>query len=112
MRSLFPSQKCPHCSVEVIIRKLPYQGLLKSYRICPECGGSFTVDTDTKYRQAILIVILLISLALTIFLYVGGTEWLIPAMVSYVALGLLICWGNMKVFLVPYRRKQNSTNDT
>lgn len=98
--------------MEVVIRELPHQGLFKGYRICPECGGSFTVDTDTKYRQAIFIVIALISLAFTILLYVSDMEWLIPALVSYVALALLIYWGNKKVFLVPYEKGQNSTNDT
>jgi ribosomal protein S27AE len=105
-------QKCPHCSAEIIIRKLPHQGLFKSYRICPKCGGSFTVDTHTKYRQAISLVIALISLVFTILLYLGDKGWLIPAIGSYAVLGLLIYWGNKKVFFVPYKRSRNSTNDT
>jgi uncharacterized protein (DUF983 family) len=102
---------CPHCSVEICIRKLPYQGFFESYRICPNCGGSFTVDKDTKYRQAALIVILLISLAFTVLLYYRDSKWLIPALVSYVVTGLLLYWGNKKLFLVPYQNGQNTSND-
>jgi hypothetical protein len=105
-------QKCPHCSVEIRIKELRHQGLFKSFRVCPNCEGRFTVDTDTKYRQAAFIVIAVISLAFTILLYSGDSTWLIPAFVSYVVLGLLIYWGNKKVFFVPYRTDQNSNNDT
>jgi len=101
---------CPHCSIEIRLRELRHQGLLKSFRICPNCGGSFTVDSDTKYRQAIFIFIALISLAFTILLYFLGSEWLIPALISYVILGLLIYWGNKQVYLVPYQKEQSLTN--
>jgi len=102
---------CPHCSHEIRIRELPYQGLFKGYRICPDCGGSFTADSDTKYRQAFFIFIAIISLALTMLLYFRGTEWLIPAIAINVVLGLIIYWGNKRMFLVPYRKDQNTTND-
>ena len=103
---------CPHCRIEVCIRELPYQGFFKSYRICPNCGGSFTVDKDTKYRQAVFIIILLISLVFTLLLYYRDTKWLIPALVSYVILGLLFYRGNKKLFLVPYEKERKSTDDT
>ncbi len=96
---------CPHCSIEIRLRELGYQGLLKSFRICPNCGGSFTVDTDTKYRQALFIFIAIISLAFTILLYFQGSDWLFPALFSYVVLGLLIYWGNKNLFLVPYQER-------
>ena len=102
---------CPHCSLEIRLRELRYQGLFKSFRIRPNCGGSFTVDTGTKYRQAVFILIALISLTFTILLYFRGSDWLFPALVSYVVLGLLIYWGNKQLFLVPYPKGQNSTND-
>jgi len=103
---------CPHCSHEIRVRELPYQGFFKSFRICPYCRGGFTVDTDTKYRQAICIFIAIISLIITMFLYFRGTEWLIPAIFSYVILGLIIYWGNKRMFFVPYQNDQNTTNDT
>jgi uncharacterized protein (DUF983 family) len=109
---VFSMQTCPHCSIKIRLKELPYQGLFNSFRICPNCGGEFTVDTDTKYRQAAFIVILLISLVLTILLYCGDSKWLIPALVSYVVLGLLIYWGNKKLFFVPYQKGKNATNDT
>jgi CXXC-20-CXXC protein len=94
---------CPHCNTEIRIRELPYQGFFESFRICPNCGGSFSVDTRTKYRQAALIFILLVSLMFTILLYFRGTAWLILALVSYFILGLIIYWGNRKLFYVPYQ---------
>ena len=105
-------QKCPHCSTDIIIRELPHQGLFKSYRVCPKCGGCFTADIDTKYRQALLIVISLMSLVFILFLYFEETGWLFPALVSYFALGILLYWGNRKMFLVPYIKDQNETGDT
>ena len=99
---------CPHCSIEIRLRELRHQGLLKNFRICPNCGGSFTVDTNTKYRQAIFLFIALVSLAFTTLLYFKGSPWLTPALVSYVILGLLIYWGNKKLYLVPYPKDERS----
>ena len=103
---------CPHCNVEIRVNELPHQGLFKSFRICPACGRSFTVDTDTKYRQAICLVIAVISLVFTMGLYFLGSEWLVPAIVSYVVLGLLIYWGNRQVFFVAYEKVKDSTKDS
>ena len=104
-------QTCPHCSIKIRLNELPHQGLFKSFRICPNCGGQFTVDTDTKYRQAAFIVILLISLAFTILLYYGDSKWLIPALISYAVLVILFYWGNKKLFLVPYQKGKNPTKN-
>jgi len=38
--------------------------------------------------------------------------WLVLALVSYVVLCLLLYWGNKKLFFVPYKKGQNSSNDT
>ena len=104
-------QTCPHCGIKIRLNELPHQGFFTSFRICPNCGVQFTVDTNTKYRQAVFIVILLISLVFTILLYCEGSTWLIPALVSYAVLGLLIYWGNKKVFLVPYPKGKNPTKN-
>ena len=103
-------QRCPHCNIDICIRELKYQGFFKGFRICPNCKGCFTVDPKTQYRQAVFIIIAIISLVLTILLYFKGSKWLIPALVSYVILAILIYWGNKKVFFVPYDKDQNSTN--
>ncbi len=105
-------QFCPHCSTEIVIRELPHPGMFGNYRICPKCGGSFTVDSDTKIRQMLLIPVGLASLVFTLFLYFDSPVWLAPSIASYLALGLLIYWGNKKVFLVPYTRDRGSANDT
>ena len=105
-------QTCPHCNIEIRVRGLPHQGLFKSFRICPNCGGCFTADTKTKHRQTICIFIAVVSLALTLLLYFQGSEWMIPAIVSYVILGIIIYWGNKHVFFVPYQEDQDINNDT
>jgi len=63
---------------------------------------SFTVDTDTKYRQAAFIVIAVLALVFTILMHYYDIKWLIPALVSYVVLGLLVYWGNKNALLAPY----------
>ena len=95
-----------------MIRELPHPAWFKNYRVCPKCDGSFTVDSDTKIRQAIFIPIALFSLVFTLFLYFDSLTWLAPSIASYVALSLLIYWGDKKVFLVPYIGDRDSANDT
>ena len=103
---------CPHCSHEIDIRKLPHPGFFKNFRICPNCERKFTPDPDTKRLQAIAIPIALVSLVFTLLLYFRGTEWLIPAILSYVILGPLFYWGNRRIFLVPYKNGRNAGKDT
>ena len=100
-------QYCPHCHTEIRLRDLPHQGLFSSHRVCPACSGRFTPDPDTKCRQAFCLIIALIALVSTLLLYFDDTGWLVSALASYVALGLLIAWGNRKMFLVPYQGKRN-----
>jgi hypothetical protein len=93
---------CPHCHTEIVMREMKHQGYWQSYRICPDCGGMFTVDHDTKIRQMLFILVALMSLIFTLFLYFDGGWWIYPSIASYLALGVLIWWGNSKVMLVPY----------
>ena len=37
---------------------------------------------------------------------------MIPALVSYIVLGLLIYWGNRQLFYVPNEKGQNTTDDS
>jgi len=92
---------CPHCQREIILRNLKHQGMFKSYRVCPGCGGCFTVDVATKRRQAAFIVVALGTLVFTLLLYYRGTAWLVPTIVMIVLLGGLIYWANKRVYLVP-----------
>jgi len=90
------------------MRELSHPGLFDNYRVCPECDGLFTVDRDTKYRQAVALFIVLISLVFTLLLYFDSSVWLFPAVASYLALGLFVFWGNSKVYLVPYKKSDGS----
>jgi len=51
-------------------------------------------------------------LVFTLFLYFDDTAWLIPSLISYIALGALLFWGNKKVHFVPYDKVQQPTSDT
>ena len=102
---------CPHCRHEICMRELPHPGFFANYRLCPYCEGRFTPDIDTMYRQAFGIFIAIISLVFTLFMYFGNMEWLVPAICSYVVLGLIVYWGNKQMFLVPYEKSKNADND-
>ena len=104
--------QCPHCQTVVIMKELPHQSVFASFRACPECEGLFTPDTDTKIRQALCILVALIALVYTLCLYFDTNGWLVPAISSYVALGVLIYRGNKKMYLVPYDKEGGTTNDT
>lgn len=93
---------CPFCKIEIRMNELSHPGFFKNYRVCPNCGGKFTPDLETKYRQAVFIVVAIVSLVFTLLLYFEGTDWLIPAVVSYLILGVLIYHGNKHIYLVPY----------
>ena len=45
-------------------------------------------------------------------MYFKGMQWLVPCAISYVILGLLIVWGNKRMFLVPYNVVQNTEDET
>ena len=105
-------KSCPHCNIEIRVRELPHQGLFDNFRVCPNCEGLFTVDTDTKRRQAICIVILLVSLLFTVLLYFKGMEWLIPALFSYAVITGVLYWGNKNLFFVPYETSRSAADDS
>lgn len=93
------------------MRELPHPGFFANYRVCPYCEGRFTPDTDTKYRQALGISVATISLVFTLLMYFGHMEWLVPAILCYVVLGLIVYWGNKRMFLVPYEKADSTDND-
>ncbi len=96
--------ECPHCRQVIGGKDLRNQFSFKPYRPCPSCARPFTVDASTKYRQAIGLVIALISLVLTLGLFFRGTDWLTPAIISYIILVLFLHWGNKHVVFVPYEK--------
>jgi len=94
------------------MRELPHPGFFANFRVCPVCSESFTADPATKLRQTLLLVVALVSCAFTVFLYFGSSKWLIPALASYVVVGLLVYWGNKQMFLVPYKKDKRPIDDT
>ncbi len=96
-------QICPFCQEKIVLRELPYQGLFKTFRICPKCGGRFTVDIETKRWQAVCLIIGMISLCFTLLMYYVGSAWIMPSLLTYIILALIIYWRNKRVFLVPYK---------
>jgi len=97
-------KNCPYCNNEIRIRELHHQGFFQSFRICPHCGGRFTVDIETRYRQAYCLLFAVIALVFTMLLYYRSPKWLIPALVSYVIVGLIIYRGDKRLFFVPFRQ--------
>ena len=104
--------ECPHCREAIDGKDLRDQFSFKPYNPCPSCTRLFTVNVSTKYRQAIELVVALISLVLTLGLYIRGIDWMIPAIINYIFLGSLIYWGNKHVVFVPYKRDQNASKGT
>jgi len=96
-------QVCPYCSEKIVIRELRYQGLFKNFRVCPKCGGKFTVDTETKRWQAVCLIIILVSLCFTLLMYYVGTAWIVPSLMTYIILALIIYWRNKRVIFVRYK---------
>lgn len=83
--------------------------MIKNYRKCPYCSDFITVDKKTKRRQAIFLLLTLGSLVLTILWYFQDSKWFIPAMLSYLIIGVFLYWANKRVLLVPYEKDENDT---
>jgi predicted RNA-binding Zn-ribbon protein involved in translation (DUF1610 family) len=95
-----PTLACPHCNDAIVMRELRHQGLFACHRLCPHCGKAFSVDRDTRRRQAVCLVVALFSLLFSVLLYAGFDAWLLPALLSYAVLAILIYRGNQRVRLV------------
>lgn len=89
------------------MRELRHPGWFANYRRCSHCGDCFTADPDTKWRQALCIVIAFISLLFTITLYYDDSGWLSPALFRYAVLAILIYHGSKRLFLLPWSTGEN-----
>ena len=103
--------RCPHCNAEICLQQLPYQGLFANFRICAHCAGGFTVDPETRRRQAVFLIVTLIATVITLLLYIRGTVWLIPALVIYVVWGMIFYRANKLMFLVTYQKNQEKSKN-
>jgi hypothetical protein len=90
--------------VQIELRKLPHPGLFEDYRVCPGCGGEFTVDERSKRLRPALLVVGLSAMVLTLLLYFQGPGWLAPALISYALWLAILGWANKFLRLVPRRR--------
>lgn len=93
---------CPFCSARFHVRELPHQSWWNNYRLCPSCHGRITVDRDTKIRQALFLIIAVVSLGFTAMLQFDGNDWLLPALASYLVMAFALYRGTKNVFFVPY----------
>ncbi len=101
---------CPHCRETVVLRKLPHPSMFATFRLCPRCGKSFTVDAGTKRRQLRALLIAAASLFFTVSMYFQGVRWFPYAAASYVLLALIIWHGNSRVELVPYEGPERASD--
>ncbi|MDH3691244.1 MAG: hypothetical protein OEU36_17510 [Gammaproteobacteria bacterium] len=83
-------------------KALAMQPQFHSYRVCPRCEARFAVDPSTKRKQAIAMVLALVSLYVTIRLMIDGANWLVLACLSYGVLAAYIYFANSRVVVVPY----------
>lgn len=104
--------ECSRCKQVIEGKDLQDQVSFKRCRSCPSCAHPFTVDVSTKYRRVIGLLIAIISLALIFGLFYGGTDWLIPTIISYIILALFIYRSNMRVVFVPYDNDWNASKGT
>ncbi len=102
---------CPYCNEPVDLRAIKHQGMFSAHRICPTCNQPFEVDPKTKQRQAVFIVLALLSLVLTILMYADVRKWVAYAISSYLALAVLIYYANGKVYLVKSERPGQSPKE-
>jgi len=94
---------CPLCQQRFHVRELPHQSWWKNYRLCPHCQAKITVDKDTKTRQRLFLIVVCISLLFTAMLQFQGNAWLLPALASYLVMGIALYWGTKHVYFVPYQ---------
>lgn len=103
-----PMLKCPSCSNTISGRDFAHRSSFKPYRLCPFCDTRITVDSRTKRRQFIALMIGLVALVTTIgaALY---EVWLAASLTSCAVLGAYIWWANRYVQLVNYRQSTDGT---
>jgi hypothetical protein len=77
---------------------------VRPYNVCQECGGKFTVDSDTKKRHFIALILALAMLGFTFSVYYWGSSWLLGTIVSHVVFWVYVGYATSKVIYVPYRK--------
>jgi hypothetical protein len=80
-----------------------FSGLsLRPYRVCPDCGGKYTADADSRRRQWPIAVLSLAALVLTVLAGSGYAGLVWPALASHVALWGYIAFAIARLRYVRY----------
>lgn len=98
-----PKINCPVCGSDMRGRSLLSYYSLKPYRVCPDCNGKYTTDSNTKKRQIPIIVLTLIALGCAIAISVKGFIWLLPTIISNIILWVYVGYVVSKVSYVKYQ---------
>jgi uncharacterized protein (DUF983 family) len=91
---------CPSCGSDMRSRSLLYS--MKPYRVCPDCHAKYTSDPDSRRRQLPIAILSLIVLGLSIAISLDGAHWLVPAILSYIALLGYVAYALSKLNYVKY----------
>jgi transposase-like protein len=97
-----PQMNCPACGSDMRSRSLWSPLSLKPYRVCPDCNAKYTSDSKSKRRQVPIMVLALISLGLSIGVTLRRSDWLLPAFVSVIVLGVYVGYAVSKITYVRY----------
>ena len=77
---------CPSCRSDISGQEIAQRLTLKPYRLCPNCRQRFTVDSRTKRRQLIALILAVSSLIFTIGWCFVDQPWIVPSITSYIVL--------------------------
>jgi len=101
-KSVMPGKNCPACGSDMRSRSL-WSGLsLKPYQVCPDCSAKYTSDSKSKRRQVPIMVLALTTLGLSIAVTLRGSDWLLPAAGSHIALWVYVGYAVSKATYVRY----------
>lgn len=97
-----PAMNCPACGSDMRGRSLLSQYSFRPYRVCPDCGSKYTVDSTTKKRQFVILALALSAFALTAAVYFRGVTWLAPLVLAHIVFWIYLGYVISKITYVPY----------
>ena len=78
--------ECPACGSDMRSRALFTGTHLNSYRVCPDCGSKYTVDSVTKRRGLVIVLFACATLCFSLLGFTRGFPWSLVTLVSATAL--------------------------
>ena len=94
--------RCPWCDSDMRGASLLSLYTLKPYRTCPDCKAKYTSDPDSRKRQLPIAILCLLVLGLSLAVGAEGSGWLVPAVLSYIALGAYLFYTLSRIRYVKY----------